>query len=173
MDVTWPNWAANTGWQYVLITCSTYHSNYQERDTIQIFASVHLLLRVDHPRYLSALRKVTCQHYKISENVNWFFFRSWRTRRKKELFLAISVRESTRHLRCERQVGSYERGARRPVNTAKICICQSFYITKVRCLTIHSFPQYVQRDHMTSAHRQDASAWYSSVLCAQRFGSLF
>ena len=79
-------------------------------DAIQIFASVHLLLRVDHPRYLWPLRKVICQYYRISENVNWFFFRSWRTRRtwKKKLFLAISVRESTRHLWCERQVGSYE-----------------------------------------------------------------
>jgi len=31
-------------------------------DIIQIFASVHLLLRVDHPRYLSALRKVMSNH---------------------------------------------------------------------------------------------------------------
>ena len=67
-------------------------------DIIQIFASVHLLLRVDHPRYLSAWRKVICQHYRIWEIVNWFVFWSWRTWRKKELFYAISVRESTRHL---------------------------------------------------------------------------
>jgi len=70
---TRPNGAANTGSRYVLITCSTYHSNYRERRHIQIFASVHLLLRVDHPRYLSALRKVICQHYKISKNLNWVF----------------------------------------------------------------------------------------------------
>ena len=30
---------------------------FENVDMIQIFASVHLLLRVDHPRYLSALRK--------------------------------------------------------------------------------------------------------------------
>jgi len=41
----------------------------------------------------------------------------------------------------------YERGARRLV-TAKIYICQSSYITKVRRLMIHSFPKYVQRGHM-------------------------
>ena len=103
-------------------------------DIIQIFASVHLLLRVDHPRYLSAWRKVICQHYRKTEIVNWFFFWSWRTRRKKELFYAISVRESTRHLQWEREVGDYERGAQKLVNAAKNYISRSSYITKVRRL---------------------------------------
>ena len=31
IDVTWPKGATNTGWQYVFITWSTYHSNYRER----------------------------------------------------------------------------------------------------------------------------------------------
>jgi len=146
-------------------------------DIIQIFASVQLLLRVDHPRYLSAWRKVICQHYRISEIVNWFFFWSWRTRRKKELFYAILVRESTGHL----QWGDYERGAQKPVNTAKNYICQSSYIIKVRRSTIHAFPQYVQRGHMQAyrtcrvTYKLDVRMHVSDeygVLYAKRFGRL-
>jgi len=153
MDVTWPNHdgAANTGWQYVLMirTWSTYLWNYRERRHNSNFRkrsppspcwppSIFVSITQSHLSALQNLRKLELVFFPIMT----------RTRRKKELFLAISVRESTRHLRCERQVGSYKRGARRPVNTANIYICQSSYITKVRRLTIHSFPQYVQRGHM-------------------------
>ena len=83
---------------------------------------------------------------------------------KKGIILCDSVRESTRHLQWEREVGDYECGAQKLVNAAKNYIRQSSYITKVRRLTIHSFPQYVQRGHMqayktcrvTQTRRQDA-----------------
>jgi len=119
-------------------------------DAIQIFASVHLLLRVDHPRYLWPLRKVICQYYRISENVNWIFFRSWHTHE-------LEKRNYSWRFQFVCQPDIYDASVRWVVTsallgdqsaTAKIYICQSSYITKVWRLMIHSFPQYVQRDHL-------------------------
>jgi len=130
-----------------------------------------------------------CQHdaksfVSITESQKlWICFfpdhHQWRTRRKKELFYAISVRESTRHLRCEREVGGYEHGARRPVNTSKNYICQSSYMTKVwRFILSHSMSNGATCKHtglVVSHNKLDVRMHVPDeygVLYAKRFGRL-